>query len=379
MAMVTRLVRGGGSRHMIAIGRLVLTAAAAVAPPPAGAQPAARPAPAEVAKQAAEVQKLLIELRKSALSSEQKEQVIAKLLELGDEGPRRLATQCERDFRQKHGAYLAKLERGASDALKAGWKGKGNIEQQVAELRKTVLDTSKVAGLTKEQIVQRSDPAMEKLDALMTVTPERVLEAQPELKQLRQEALDVATIWGRAVAKLPEDRRKGLSAGAAAPPEVAAVEADLASKETLAAMMATPMGKPDRAVLLANEPLAAKLDPEEARGILILNLMRVRLGIGAQALDPKLCDASRGHSKDMKERGFFAHESPVAGKEDPWKRAALAGTSASAENIYVGSTRGADAIKGWWHSPGHHKNMLGGGARVGLGRHESHWTQMFGG
>ena len=128
-----------------------------------------------------------------------------------------------------------------------------------------------------------------------------------------------------------------------------------------------------------NIPLAQKIDPLEAKGILILNLMRVRFGIGALALDPKLCLAAHGHSSDMKELKFFAHDSPVAGKETPWKRAELAGTSAHAENIYTGSEKPADAIEGWWHSPGHHANMLGESHRVGLGRAGSLWTQMFGG
>lgn len=81
-----------------------------------------------------------------------------------------------------------------------------------------------------------------------------------------------------------------------------------------------------------------------------------------------MCDAGRGHSKDMKEKAFFAHESPVAGKETPWKRAALAGTKANAENIYMGSTRGVDAIQAWWYSPGHHANMMADHRKAGLPR-----------
>jgi uncharacterized protein YkwD len=32
----------------------------------------------------------------------------------------------------------------------------------------------------------------------------------------------------------------------------------------------------------------------------------------------------------------------------------------------------------WFHSPGHHKNMFAGHARMGLGRNGGAWTQMFG-
>ncbi|MFI5378131.1 MAG: CAP domain-containing protein [Tepidisphaerales bacterium] len=56
----------------------------------------------------------------------------------------------------------------------------------------------------------------------------------------------------------------------------------------------------------------------------------------------------------------------------------MAGTSASAENIASGTGTGEGAIRMWWHSPGHHKNMLARQHRTGLGRSGNHWTQMFG-
>jgi len=91
-----------------------------------------------------------------------------------------------------------------------------------------------------------------------------------------------------------------------------------------------------------------------------------------------LYDAARDHAKDMVEKKFFAHDSPVPGKKTPWARAKRFGTSAHAENIAAGANTGADTIRLWWYSPGHHKNMMGGHARVGLGRHKKTWTQLFG-
>ena len=70
---------------------------------------------------------------------------------------------------------------------------------------------------------------------------------------------------------------------------------------------------------------------------------------------------------------------PLSGLEGQIHRASRAGTSASSENIAQGHPTGESAVHGWWHSPGHHKNMLGGHARTGLGRHEQTWTQLFGG
>jgi uncharacterized protein YkwD len=337
--------------------------------------------PAERAQQAAEVQKLLTDLHKSSLTAEQRKQIVDRLLDLGEEGPRRLAQQCERDYATRYQAYLGHLEGGSTSALRAGWKGKGDIESQVNEARKAVLDVTHSANLTKEMIEQKADPARAKLEALLSISPRAVRDAQPALKQERQDLFDVASAWRRAAEKAPDkapaENHKSSSA-ASAPPAAEALEKDLSAKEELAAMMATPMTDKDRQVLLDNVAVAKGLDPSEAKGILILNLLRVRLGIGALAIDPKLCDAARGHCKDMKEKNFFSHESPVPGKKTPWDRAKLAGASAGAENIYTGSKKPEDAIEGWWHSPGHHKNMLGNDRRAGLGRFDTLWTMMLG-
>ena len=69
----------------------------------------------------------------------------------------------------------------------------------------------------------------------------------------------------------------------------------------------------------------------------------------------------------------------MPGKRSFTDRAALAGTSASAENIFAGSSDPHGANNGWFYSPGHHRNMFAGGHnRIGLGHHDGRWTQMFG-
>ncbi|MBI1373421.1 MAG: hypothetical protein GC159_11885 [Phycisphaera sp.] len=152
----------------------------------------------------------------------------------------------------------------------------------------------------------------------------------------------------------------------------------LAPAERTATLMALAPDGVSQNTLAGNLRYASRLDAEVVAGIDELNRIRLLLGLGAQAIDPKLCAAATDHSTDMAEKGFFAHESPVPGKASPWDRAKRFGTSASAENIAAGMSTGVAAIHGWWHSPGHFKNMLGGHKRVGLGEHDKHWTQMFG-
>jgi uncharacterized protein YkwD len=144
-------------------------------------------------------------------------------------------------------------------------------------------------------------------------------------------------------------------------------------------VLAMTLSAQDRKALEFNETLRATTDPAEFAGTLELNRIRIALGLNALRIDEKLGNAARDHSKDMVNLGFFAHESPVEGKKTPYDRASRAGTSASSENIAQGHGTGEGAIEGWWYSPGHHKNMLGSHGRTGLGRHETTWTQLFGG
>jgi uncharacterized protein YkwD len=130
--------------------------------------------------------------------------------------------------------------------------------------------------------------------------------------------------------------------------------------------------------LAENGKLIGQIETEEARAVLACNLMRQLLGLSVLKIDLKLTAAARDHSKDMATLGFFAHESPVPGKTTPWDRAKNFGTSASAENIAMGYADGNAANLGWFHSPGHHKNMLGGHDRIGLGVHNAHYTELFG-
>jgi uncharacterized protein YkwD len=241
-------------------------------------------------------------------------------------------------------------------------------------LRQTILDVARSETLTKDMIQQKSDPALTQLEAMFVVKPADVFSADAALAADRAENLALADLAEKAAGLLSEKDRSKL------PP--CPTRADLATQldaaDDLATLLAAPLSPSDRQTLVANAAISQEIDPEEARGFQRLNQIRILIGLPAQVIDLKLVAACRVHSEDMVTKGFFAHESPVPGRETPWKRAQVAGTSANAENIAAGTLLGADAIQMWWYSPGHHKNMLGTQKRVGLGRYEGHWTQMFG-
>jgi len=262
-------------------------------------------------------------------------------------------------------------------------------EEEIERLRAEARAVSAREPLEKQHVVEEIDPKLARLGELLLVNPDQVLAFDPKLEAERLElvfALDGLRDWHSLWQQAADGwiRLEPATAGAGAglkreppaDPDPLQDEVDLA--EGWSCLLATPMTERDRAILLQNRAAAGDCLPEEYEGILFHNLIRIQLGLHAQALDPKLCAAGRDHSKDMKELGFFAHESPVEGKKSPGDRAARFGTSAGAENIAMGMRSPRDAIMAWWHSPGHHKNMLGGADRIGLGHFESYWTEMFG-
>jgi len=112
-----------------------------------------------------------------------------------------------------------------------------------------------------------------------------------------------------------------------------------------------------------------------------LNRERAWTGLAPFRLEEKLSAAAKGHSADMATIGFFAHTSPVKGKETSGQRARLAGFAGrwTGENIYMGSTDPDAAYNAWFGSDGHRFIMFTAGPDVvGVGIHGRHWTMMTG-
>lgn len=315
----------------------------------------------------------LINLYRTAPDAVLRERAANALINMGGTAPGRLISAIHTDYRGKIRKYrsnfqsevagLAKKRRGAAS------------EAEIAKLQAQVNDLVKVPGLTKDMIVKDADPAMKRLAELLTIDRKTVFQVVPDLQEQRRELLELSTLAGKAARQLTvSDRRL-----ADRVPSASELDTELTESEELAVLMVMPMKPEHQDVMFDNIAIAKQLDPEEAAGILMLNLMRIRVGSQPLAIDLKLGDASRDHSKDMRTLGFFAHDSPVSGKTTPWDRAKLAGTSASGENIFMGSVSHQSAIMAWFHSPGHFKNMMNPGfRRIGHGRVEAHWTQMFG-
>ena len=263
--------------------------------------------------------------------------------------------------------------------------GRGG-EARVDALRKQARAITARPELTKEMIHAELDPLLAELRTMLLPTPPKVFEHDAtladEAEALRRQQreldrwFDLCLEAAHALDGDADGRKHVARHGL---PPLPATTDDLDAALLDACLFALPLGAGDRRALEFNETLRPRTDPREFAGTLELNRIRLALGLGALRIDEKLGNAARDHSQDMFTLGFFAHESPVEGKRSFGDRASRAGTSASSENIAQGQTTGEGAIEGWWYSPGHHKNMLGGHARTGLGRFEHTWTQLFGG
>ena len=137
------------------------------------------------------------------------------------------------------------------------------------------------------------------------------------------------------------------------------------------------MPEKDQKVMRDNAALRGQISSEEYAVVFLTNQYRVLMGKPALRLNVKLCAASRDHSKDMKEKNFFDHVSPVPGKRTSADRAARFGTKAHGENIHEGSSTGESAFWSWFRSLGHHENMLEAYGEMGAGAFETMWTEMF--
>ena len=249
-------------------------------------------------------------------------------------------------------------------------EAKAEANRAIRQHRKEFMEVYVLGEVAMKPLLKtKSMPAVEALKKLLMPSTKEIFATAPaSLEQQKKIVLILAKFRDAIVdtAVLPDEE--------AAEKNILATE-----KETIAAFGGLP--RDGLRIINDNDKIAekGKVPEDERAGIREVNEWRLLLGLSALAIDPKLCDASRDHSEDMNKKGFFAHESPVPGKKTPWDRAGNFGTKASGENIYMGSPSPNSANKGWFYSPGHHKNMFKGGhTRIGLGRYGGHWTQMFG-
>ncbi|MDP0491677.1 MAG: CAP domain-containing protein [Verrucomicrobiota bacterium JB023] len=280
---------------------------------------------------------------------------------------KQFSAEFEAGWKRLRANYLLAFQRHA-DSLYSG-SNRNEKKRRVRELREEFHRVRELPeGAMKSELVDVSMPAMEELRRLLMPDAAVIMAKAPAdlrqqhklvhgLARFRDELMEVSVSYGE------NGSVEGLQAA----------EAEVAREHT-------DVDRSGLRIMEKNDSIAESggVSPLEREGIREVNEWRLLLDQNALVIDPKLCDAGRGHSQDMEEHDFFAHMSPIPGKKTPSDRAREAGTRGGGENIYMGAPRPEAANKGWFFSPGHHKNMFRPNYRkIGLGQHNRHWTQMF--
>lgn len=316
---------------------------------------------------AGSTEEILLTVQRAIEKDEPLSEVEDSLAELSIEDGKELSAQVEKAWGNLERNYLANFARHTQQLFKGS--ARNDNQRRVRELRN---EFHRIRALSEDAmkplVKEVSMPALKELKSLLQPSAQEILEFAPEeLKKEHQLVHGIAKfrdLLQEYSVSVGEDDTPGALRKA---------EADITSKYQ-------DLDRAGLRIIEDNDKIAAKasLPEAERRGIRELNEWRLLLDQNALVIDPKLCDAGRGHSQDMAEKDFFDHTSPIPGKTRPSDRAKAAGTSGSGENIYMGSTEPEAANKGWFYSPGHHKNMFSPGyKRVGLGQFNLHWTQMF--
>lgn len=332
----------------------------------------------------------LIELRtkiseyKKIRDYEARKTLVDDILKMGPMAAVELGNILEKEALALQKKYTVSLGKKAKSIHKKRFK---KSQENEVRASRTVLASlrAKGAALGKPEIVEKGDPALEKLKELLLLSATDVISENEKLKSMRKDILVLAEYMKKCNRIIPDDMEKKTRSNKkygkkdlVPPQEKIPFTTILERNEKLAIVMEILAPKKDIKVLKNNETQTQFIDYKESLGILDLNIMRMLLGLSPLGIDIKLCAAARDHSNDMREKGFFAHESPIKGKKNPADRARNWGTTANGENIAYGVPTPEGTNMQWFHSPGHHVNMLNSEYTVmGLGRSEKHWTQMF--
>lgn len=126
--------------------------------------------------------------------------------------------------------------------------------------------------------------------------------------------------------------------------------------------------------------LDAKVTSFEQEVIRLVNEIRVENGLKALTYDWELSRVARFKSQDMKDLGYFAHNSPIYGT--PFQMIKNFGISyrSAGENIAKGYATPQAVVNAWMNSSGHRANILNANfTRIGVGyvADGNYWTQMF--
>lgn len=119
------------------------------------------------------------------------------------------------------------------------------------------------------------------------------------------------------------------------------------------------------------------LQLEQAAGELV-NVHRAENGLKPLTISADLSVKARIKSRDMKENGYFDHNSPTYGSPFALMQSLGITYRSAAENIAMGYRSAEAVVNAWMNSPGHRANILSAiYTTMGIGFVDGYWTQWF--
>lgn len=110
----------------------------------------------------------------------------------------------------------------------------------------------------------------------------------------------------------------------------------------------------------------------------LVNRERAAYGLAPLTLAADLSDGARLKSQDMRDNGYFDHNSPTYGTPFEMMRSLGITYAAAAENIAMGYRTAEAVVEGWMNSAGHRANILSDKyTEIGIGHVDGYWTQWF--
>ncbi len=130
-------------------------------------------------------------------------------------------------------------------------------------------------------------------------------------------------------------------------------------------------------------PLFSTVKRVEQEVVRLVNLERAKNGLKPLAHNWELSRVARFKSNDMRDQGYFSHQSPTYGSPFDMMRDFNISYQTAGENIAAGQQTPASVVQAWMNSEGHRKNILNSSfSQIGVGYAsggpmQHYWTQMF--
>lgn len=115
-----------------------------------------------------------------------------------------------------------------------------------------------------------------------------------------------------------------------------------------------------------------------AQVVTLVNQERARAGLSPLSSHAELANMALVKAKDMKNNGYFDHNSPTYGSPFDMMKSFGISYRYAGENIAMGQRTPQEVMNAWMNSPGHKANILSGNfTSIGVAYYNGAWVQEF--